>query len=72
MVIQVVIRLTLYLDQALFKPKAHGFQHGIQNTVSMHILTALRREKETKLEKKFSPGVFRMPEKWGEARSHFK
>ncbi|XP_011501338.1 PREDICTED: PDF receptor [Ceratosolen solmsi marchali] len=32
MVIQVVIRLTLYIDQALFESKTHGFQHGIQNT----------------------------------------
>jgi hypothetical protein len=41
MVIQVVIRLTLYIDQALFKPKAHGFQHGIQNTVSTYFMAFL-------------------------------
>ncbi|XP_058806073.1 PDF receptor-like isoform X2 [Phymastichus coffea] len=32
MVIQVVIRLTLYIDQAVFKSKVPGVQRGIQNT----------------------------------------
>ena len=37
MVIQVVIRLTLYIDQSLLKQDMYVFQHGIENTVSVYL-----------------------------------
>lgn len=45
MIIQVIIRLTLYLDQAIVKDNQHDFANestvGIQNTVSVFLFLIL-------------------------------